>query len=67
MYSYTLYQRLFNFIDDNALINLLGEALEVGHEVDMAAKAHKFVFCEPVSLAISWQNCPVSPAEKFGR
>jgi hypothetical protein len=67
VYSYTLYQRLFNFIDDNALINPLGEALEVGHEVDIAAKAHRFVFCEPANVANSWQNFPASPAEKFGR
>jgi hypothetical protein len=35
-------QRLFNCIDDNALINQLLAPLEVGQEVDTAAKAHSF-------------------------
>ncbi len=40
-----LYKRLFNYVDDNALINHLLAPLEVGHEVtvDTASKAHTFV------------------------
>ncbi len=40
--NFGLPQRLFNYIDDNALINLLAP-LEVGQEVDTAAKANIFV------------------------
>ncbi len=42
----TLQQRLFNYVENNAQIN----HFEVGHVVDTAAKAHNFVFCEPVSF-----------------
>ncbi len=37
-------------------INQILATLEVGHEVDTAAKVHSFVFCEPVSVANSWQK-----------
>ncbi len=39
-------QRLFNFIDDNVLIRQLLAPLEVGLDVDTAAKAR--IFCGPV-------------------
>jgi hypothetical protein len=47
-------QRLSNYIDDNSLIIQLFAPLEVGHEVDTAAKAHSFV------------NLAVLPAGKIG-
>jgi hypothetical protein len=43
---FLLYQRLFNYRDDNVALNKhLIAPLEVGHEVmvDTAAKAHSFV------------------------
>ncbi len=36
-------QRLFNNIDDNALINQLLAPLEARHEVEAVAKSHSFV------------------------
>ncbi len=38
--------------------------LEVGHEVNPVAKAHSFVFCEPVIVTNSWQNFLASLAKK---
>jgi hypothetical protein len=35
-------QRLFNSIDDNAILNQSISHLDVGHEVDSVAKAHSF-------------------------
>ncbi len=49
------------------LIYKLSKPLEVGYEVDTTPKAHSFVFCEPVRVANSLQNFPVSTAEKYGR
>jgi hypothetical protein len=47
-------------------INQLLAPFAVGHEVDRAAKAHSFVFCEHVTVANSWQIFLPSPAEKLG-
>jgi hypothetical protein len=35
-------QRLFNYIDDNAIINQLLSPLDLGHGVDTAAKSQQF-------------------------
>jgi hypothetical protein len=61
------HQRLFNYIEDNAITNQLSASLGVGQEVDTGTKALSFVFCEPVSVANSWQNIPANPVEKLGR
>jgi hypothetical protein len=53
-------------MDDNALINQLLVLLEAGHEVGTETKIHSFVFCEPVSVASSWQNFLASSMEKLG-
>jgi hypothetical protein len=53
-------QRLFDNIDGNALINQLLASLEAGHEVSAAAKAQ---FCDPCSVANSWQNFSARLAE----
>jgi hypothetical protein len=52
-------QKLFNCVDDNALINQLLTPFDEGHEVHTMANANKF--CEPVSVANSWQNFPANP------
>jgi hypothetical protein len=59
-------QRLFNYKDDNSLINQLLTPLEE-HEVEGRHHGKSPLFCEPVSVANSWQNFPASPAEKFDR
>jgi hypothetical protein len=43
MCTYTTNKRLFNFIDDNALINQLLAPVEVGHEGDTEAKDNRFL------------------------
>jgi hypothetical protein len=63
-FAYSLFQRLFNHIDDSALINQLLAPLEVGHEVDTAAKSYGFE--NPASDANSKQNFTACKVEKFG-
>jgi hypothetical protein len=57
--EYTVQQKLFNYRDDNALINQLLAPLEVSHENEIAAKAHSFF-----NLSV-WQNFPASQMEKL--
>jgi hypothetical protein len=54
-------QRLFNCLVDHAQINQLIAHLEVGHEIDTAAKA-QFVNLSD-SVASSWQNFPARQAK----
>ncbi len=49
----SLHQRLFSYIDDNALI--IFTPWSTGQEVDTKVKG-SIHFCEPVSVANSWQN-----------
>jgi hypothetical protein len=66
LYTVPAYHRLFNYTDDNALINQLLAPLKIGIEAYIKTKAHNCVFYKPVSVANSWQYFPASPAEKFG-
>ncbi len=49
--SEDLGQRLFNYIDDNALIIQLLAPLQIGHEADTVAKAKSFVNLSVLQLA----------------
>jgi hypothetical protein len=48
-------QRLFNNVDDNALINQLLGLLEAGRDANTAGKRPQF--CESGNVVKSWRNC----------